>query len=161
IDAAASVMRSHRLPASSTADARCQARYRLDRLISMTAINVLAGSRAMRDRLKLFNVSMGSSIGSQRTMEAISTPPPQHTFHHGMRGRGGTIFQAALPSDERQVQADMRTHLIHRPARDIIPPLGGARVSFYWIRCCTVFMLPPRLVPGSTGTRCRQPRCGA
>jgi hypothetical protein len=29
-------------------------------------------------------------------------------------------------SDERQVQADMRTHLIHRPARDIIPPLGGA-----------------------------------
>src|ERR1700716_3040388 len=35
----------------------------------------------------------------------------------------------------------MRTHLIHRPARDIIPPLGGIRVSFYWIRCCTVFML--------------------
>ena len=28
---------------------------------------------------------------------------------------------------ERQVQADMRTHLIHRPARDIIPPWGGAR----------------------------------
>ena len=27
--------------------------------------------------------------------------------------------------EERQVQADMRTHLIHRPARDIIPPLGG------------------------------------
>src|SRR5947207_2035389 len=27
----------------------------------------------------------------------------------------------------RQVQADMRTHLIHRPARDIIPPLGGCR----------------------------------
>ena len=40
---------------------------------------------------------------------------------------------SALPSDERQVQADMRTHLIHRPARDIIPPLGGARVSSYWI----------------------------
>src|SRR6266571_5501132 len=33
----------------------------------------------------------------------------------------------------RQVQADMRTHLIHRPARDIIPPLGGARVSSYWV----------------------------
>ena len=40
---------------------------------------------------------------------------------------------AALPSVERQVQADMRTHLIHRPARDIFPPLGGARVSSYWI----------------------------
>src|SRR5262252_696257 len=68
----------------------------LDRLISMTAINVLAGSRAMRDRLKLFNVCMGSSIGSQQTMDAISTPPPHS--------------------------------LIHRPARDIIPPLGGSQV---------------------------------
>src|SRR5215831_779319 len=56
----------------------------LDRLISMTAINVLAGSRAMRDRLKLFNVCMGSSIGSQRTMDAISTPPPHSIFHHGI-----------------------------------------------------------------------------
>src|SRR5207245_3000237 len=55
----------------------------LDRLISMTAINVLAGSRAMRDRLKSFNVCMGSSIGSQRTMDAISTPPPHSIFHHG------------------------------------------------------------------------------
>src|SRR5438132_13980691 len=53
----------------------------LDRLISMTAINVLAGSRAMRDRLKSFNVCMGSSIGSQRTMDAISTPPPHSIFH--------------------------------------------------------------------------------
>ena len=42
-----------------------------------------------------------------------------------------TIFGTALPSDERQVQADIRSHLIHRPARDIIPPLGGARVSSY------------------------------
>jgi hypothetical protein len=36
-----------------------------------------------------------------------------------------------LAADQRQVQADIRTHLIHRPARDIIPPLGGARVSSY------------------------------
>jgi hypothetical protein len=28
-----------------------------------------------------------------------------------------------------QVQADMRTHLIHRPARDIIPPLGDRECS--------------------------------
>jgi len=34
----------------------------------------------MRDRLKLFNVCMGSSIGSQRTMDAISTPPPHSIF---------------------------------------------------------------------------------
>src|SRR5262245_16317756 len=55
----------------------------LDRLISMTAINVLAGSRAMRDRLKLFTVCMGSSIGSQRAMDAISTPPPHSISHLG------------------------------------------------------------------------------
>jgi hypothetical protein len=35
--------------------------------------------------------------------------------------------------NERQVQAIGRTHLIHRPARDIIPPQGGARVSSYRI----------------------------
>src|SRR5437764_4141363 len=35
-------------------------------------------------------------------------------------------FGAALPSYRQQVQADIRTRLIHRPARHIIPPLGGA-----------------------------------
>src|SRR5215475_8702168 len=96
----------------------------LDRLISMTAINVLAGSRAMRDRLKLFNVCMGSSIGSQRTMDAISTPPPHSIFHHGISKTRG--HWAALPLNGRQIQADTRSHLIHRPARDIIRPVGGA-----------------------------------
>jgi hypothetical protein len=30
-----------------------------------------------------------------------------------------------------QVQAEKRTHLIHRPARDIIPPFGGALIFSY------------------------------
>src|SRR5271154_1790292 len=75
-------------------------------------------------RLSTVAVSM-SLTGSCFSSESAPRP-----FHHGIRERGGTIFTAALPSDERQVQADMRTHLIHRPARDIVPPLGGARVSF-------------------------------
>jgi hypothetical protein len=54
-------------------------------------------------------------------------------FHYGGRGRGGTIFRAALLSEGRQVQATKRTHLIHRPARDIFPPQGGTRVSSYRI----------------------------
>src|ERR1700716_1420197 len=99
-------------------------------------------------RLSTTTVSM-SRAGSCFSSE--SAPGP---FHHGIRGRGGTIFTAALPSDDgrykrtcelpswdsrtrwnnlyrglavrrRQVQADMRTHLIHRPARDIFPRLGG------------------------------------
>lgn len=36
-----------------------------------------------------------------------------------------------LAVNERQVQATERTHLIHRPARDIFPPQGGARMSSY------------------------------
>ncbi len=71
-------------------------------------------------RLSTAAVSM-SLTGSCFSSE--SAPGP---FHHGIRGRGGTIFTAALPSDERQIQADMRTHLIHRPARDIMPPPGGS-----------------------------------
>ena len=57
-----------------------------------------------------------------------SAPGP---FQYGIRRRGGTIFWSALPSIERQDQADMRTHLIHRPARDILPPRGGALVFSY------------------------------
>jgi len=34
-----------------------------------------------------------------------------------------------LTVDWRQVQRTLRSHLIHRPARDIMPPHGGARVS--------------------------------
>ena len=81
------------------------------------------GSSAFR--LSITTVSM-SLTGSCFSSE--SAPGP---FHHGIRERGGTIFGSALPSDKRQVQADIRSHLIHRPARDIIPPLGGARVFSY------------------------------
>src|SRR6476469_7194925 len=73
---------------------------------------------------RLFAAAVSMSLTGSR-FSSESAPRP---FHHGIRGRGGTIFTAALPSNERQVQADMRTHLICRPARDIIPPLGGARV---------------------------------
>ena len=81
------------------------------------------GSSAFRLSTSPVSMSLAGSCFSSE-----SAPGP---FHHGIRGRGGTIYWAALPSDERQVQADKRTHLIHRPARDILPPLGGARVSSY------------------------------
>jgi hypothetical protein len=51
----------------------------------------------------------------------------------GVEGEVEQIYRTTLPSEERQVQATKRTHLIHRPARDIIPPLGGARVFSYYI----------------------------
>jgi len=70
-------------------------------------------------RLSAAAVSM-SPTGSCFSSESAPRP-----FHHGIRRRGGTTFRAALLSDERQVHATERTHLIHRPARDIVPPLGG------------------------------------
>src|ERR1017187_898280 len=72
-------------------------------------------------------VSM-SLTGSRFSSESAPRP-----FHYGIRGRGGTIFGSALPSDGRQVQATLRTHLTHRPARDIIPRLSGTRVFSYRI----------------------------
>jgi hypothetical protein len=76
-------------------------------------------------RLSTTTVSM-SLTGSRFSSESAPRP-----FQYGIRERGGTIYWATLPSDERRVQGDIRTHLIHRPARDIIPPLGGAQVFSY------------------------------
>ena len=73
-----------------------------------------SGSSAFR--LSTIAVSM-SLTGSRFSSDSALRP-----FHHGVRRRGGTLYWSALPSGERQVQADIRTHLIHRPVRDIIPP---------------------------------------
>ena len=59
-------------------------------------------------------------------------------------------LSGGLAVSRRQNQADMRTHLIHRPARDILPLLGGARVSSYRIdfmdpSCCCGFPGPAEL----------------
>src|ERR1035437_8230604 len=75
--------------------------------------------RSSTFRLSTTAVSM-SLTGSRFSSESAPRP-----FHYGIRGRGGTIFGSALPLHQRQVQADIRTHLIHRPARDIFPRLGG------------------------------------
>ena len=48
-------------------------------------------------------------------------------FHHGILRRGGTICWAVLPVSGTSGPADLRTHLIHRPARDIIPLLANGR----------------------------------
>src|SRR6266851_8827450 len=78
-----------------------------------------------------FRLSTSVAVSVSLAGSCFSSDSAPGPFHHGIRRRGGTILSAALPSNERQIQADMRTHLIHRPARDIIPPLGGARVSSY------------------------------
>src|SRR5277367_5404681 len=56
------------------------------------------GSSAFRLSAAPVSMSLAGSCFSSE-----SAPRP---FHHGIRGRGGTIFTAALPSVERQDQAD-------------------------------------------------------
>src|SRR5262245_338161 len=84
-----------------------------------------SGSSAFR--LSSTPVSM-SLTGSRFSSDSAPRP-----FHHGIRRRGGTNLSSDVAGNVTAVQADVRTHLIHRPARDIIPPLGGARVSSYCI----------------------------
>src|SRR5258705_821683 len=96
--------------------------FRTWRDVLAESASLIGRSRSSTFRLSTTAVSM-SLAGSCFSTESAPRP-----FHHGIRGRGGTIFWAALPSEERQDQADSRTHLIHRPTRDIFPLLGGTLV---------------------------------
>src|SRR5262249_20670122 len=129
----------------------------LDRLISMTAISVPSGSRAARDRFRSFNFCIGALHRfTSATMECnILAADPKHLpSWDSMKRRSNLSGGLAV----RQSQADMRTHLIARPARDIVALLGGSRLTSYRIDLLPVML--PRF-PWSSGTRCRQPRCGA
>jgi len=102
-------MNAAQVTSSSRESDTIPATSQLDRLISMTAINVLAGSRAMRDRLKSFNVCMGGSIGSRRTMDAISTAPPHSIFHHGIRRRASSASDQMAVRRGRQPDTAVRS----------------------------------------------------
>src|SRR3974390_800961 len=90
------------------------------RVISQRRNNSVA-SLIGRSGSSTFRLST-SAVSVSLTGSCFSSESAPRPFHHGSRERGGTIFRAALLSDERQVQATKRTHLIHRPARDIFPP---------------------------------------
>ena len=125
-------------------------------LISIALQNVRFSNRPVG--VKRFSdyppVQLSTSLAGS-CFSSESAPGP---FHHGVRERGGTIYWAALPSIGRQVQADIRSHLIHRPARDIIPPRGGARVFSYLMLCgchaAKASSLVQRNVVPSTQMRC-------
>ena len=87
--------------------------------------SVMSASLIGRLGSSAFRLSI-ATVSTSLTGSCFSSESAPRPFHYGIRRRGGTIFTAALPSDRRQIQADTRTHLIHRPARDIVPPRGGA-----------------------------------
>src|SRR3974390_502910 len=89
--------------------------------IAANKIDAVVASLIGRSGSSTFRLST-SAVSVSLTGSCFSSESAPRPFHHGSRERGGTIFRAALLSDERQVQATKRTHLIHRPARDIFPP---------------------------------------
>src|ERR1022692_1369510 len=103
--------------------------------LSTTAVSMpLTGSRFSsligHLRSSTFRLST-TAVSMPLTGSRFSSESAPRPFHYGIRERGGTIFGSALPLHQRQVQADIRTHLIHRPARGIFPRLGGTRVFSY------------------------------
>jgi hypothetical protein len=109
----------------------------IEKLESLSALLAPAVAEDVLDAFsnRPFGVKHFQTIHRRMSMllagSCFSSESAPRPFHHGVRRRGGTIYWAALPSDERRIQATKRTHLIHRPARDIMPPRGGARVSSY------------------------------
>ena len=88
-----------------------------DRLMSASLIGRLGSSTF---RLSTATVSM-SLTGSRFSSESAPRP-----FHHGIRGRGGTIFSAALPSAGPSGHANSP----HPSSREgHLPPHGGAQFS--------------------------------
>ena len=54
-----------------------------------------------------FRLSTTTAVSMSPTGSCFSSESAPRPFHHGIRGRGGTIFWSALPLNERQVQADI------------------------------------------------------
>src|SRR6266702_8659660 len=72
-----------------------------------------------------------TTVSMSLTGSCFSTESAPRPFHHGISKTRWNNLLGGLA--KRQVQTDIRSHLIHRPARDIIPPLSGIRVSSYRI----------------------------
>ena len=76
----------------------------LDRLISTTAINVLPGSRAARDRTQVVQLLHGALHRfASATMGAISSPPPHSNIPFIKTGRSDRVRLQDLDVPERQI----------------------------------------------------------
>ena len=109
------------------------------------------GSSAFRLSTAAVSMSLTGSCFSSE-----SAPRP---FHHGIRGRGGTIFGSALPSDDGRSKRtyDLTSSIVprgtsfHRSVELEFPPIGfdPARLS-----CCCGFSRVHRNSVPSTQMRC-------
>ena len=93
-----------------------------------------AGLRASDRSLvpaRVFAVSQSLTAGTPGVSVGVANPE-RFTRHQGPSIMGfEDQVEQSLPRPCREIrptQADIRTHLIHRPARDIISPLGGSQI---------------------------------
>ena len=81
---------------------------------------------------RVFAVSPVSLTAGTPGVSVGVANPERFTRHQGPSIMGfEDQAEQSLPRPCREIrptQADIRTHLIHRPARDIIPPLGGSQI---------------------------------
>ena len=92
---------------------------------SLMSASLIGHSGSSAFRLSTTTVSM-SLTGSRFSSDSAPRALPSWDSKTRWNNLSGD-----LAVNGRQVQADIRTHLIHRPARDIIPPLGGSQVFSY------------------------------
>jgi len=79
--------------------------------------------------VKRFQTIHHHNVDDARGLVLLSESAPR-PFHHGIRRRGGTIL--GRPCRLTDSRSSGHTNLPHPSSReDIIPPLGGARVSSY------------------------------
>jgi hypothetical protein len=108
------------------------------------------GSSAFRLSATAVSMSLAGSCFSSE-----SAPGP---FHHGIRGRGGTIFAAALSwtNDRSKRTCELTSSIVPRGTSfHCWVDLGFPSIALIYVP----FML--LRFPWSSGTQCRQPRCGA
>ena len=96
-----------------------------DAVSSMTAISVPSGSRAARDRFRSFNFCIGALHRVHISDDGMQYPRrrPIASSIMGFEDEAEQSFGRPCRQSNGRNQADIRTHLIHRPARDILPPV--------------------------------------
>ena len=97
--------------------------------MSASLIGRLGASAFRLSTLTVWEVTRGLVLLSGIGTSALPSWDSRTRWNDLLRGLAGS---------GRQVQPTSRTHLIHRPARDTIPPPGGARfppTSFGFAKC--------------------------
>ena len=108
----------------------CMKSCRFTRMVRATAPGISIASLIGHSGSSAFRPTTTTAVSMSLTGSCFSSESAPGPSIMGVEDEAEQSTERPC-CNERQVQAIERTHLIHRPARDIIPPQGGARVSSY------------------------------